>query len=560
MSFNDRILSLVLGNTRFDTDVESMLKRYQCLSAIYICLSMFGVICGCELSSQLPEGSPNKWLLTIIAIPLLILSLIFLRQESYNACSALIVLTMHLVNFSGAYIQGDSLASLFGLLTVPCSSFFLSPSFKIRVFNMSLTMAQFFHHTHHFQEIFKITINEEQARQINTLQSAAFSCLLYLCGITFVQKSVQANLWKIAQSNYEKSEELRREVLQASKAKDVFVSSLSHEIRNPLNALNGTIDYLLGSVTNPDHIKMLKNAKLSGEVLLNLANNVLDAAKLKAGKMDVSYTEGNFGDIIKKVFVINSESFRSKKIIAEAFIDKNLPKVLWIDSSRLLQIMMNLISNALKFTGEQGKINVTVRWCSEDQKSEDLLICSRIREFRTISNRVDGITSTIPRHRMTTARSESEPELVMKELDEFNVRDSNIRRRNLDALNRSNTYFKSMFESSQLSPHELWIIQSKDLSVRQSGYEPTKGFIKVEVSDTGCGIPEQAIPKLFEMFEQVQQTENNRREGTGLGLWICKQLCQKMDGDIKLYSRVDYGTTFIFYIPIDNQRRMSESS
>ena len=78
-----------------------------------------------------------------------------------------------------------------------------------------------------------------------------------------------------------------------------------------------------------------------------------------------------------------------------------------------------------------------------------------------------------------------------------------------------------------------------------------EGFLKVQVSDNGCGIPDNVIPKLFTIFAQCQTSRTNGQRGAGLGLWICKQLCQKMDGDITLYSKEDQGTTFVFYIPVD---------
>ena len=194
MSFNDRILSIILSNRKFGSDVESMLKRYRSLSIIYISLCTVGIVIGYGLSTQAQEVPSNSWMLTVIAVPLMILALLLLRQEDYNACSTIIVFAQHLINFYGAYFQGTSLASLFCIVTAPCYSFFLSPSFKIRVLNMSLTMAQFFHHTNHYEKIFKINLDAEQTRQITTLHSAAFSCLIFLCGITFVQKSVEINL------------------------------------------------------------------------------------------------------------------------------------------------------------------------------------------------------------------------------------------------------------------------------------------------------------------------------------------------------------------------------
>lgn len=86
------------------------------------------------------------------------------------------------------------------------------------------------------------------------------------------------------------------------------------------------------------------------------------------------------------------------------------------------------------------------------------------------------------------------------------------------------------------------------------------GYLKVQISDTGCGIPEQSVPKLFEMYTQADKSISSAYGGTGLGLWICKQLCNKMGGDITVYSQVEKGTSFLFYIPVHNVARESRTS
>ena len=342
MSFNTRILSLFLSNVRFGSDIESMLKRYKSLSIIYINFALFGICFGYELSSWLKQDHSGSWLVTAVSLPIMLATLILLRKEKYDASAILVVISMQLSNFYDAHFRGNHLATLFGLMIAPNFCFFISSSWVVRILNMFLTMCQFFHHTHHIHKIFMKPFDEEQARQISTLYFAVLTCLISLCIITSIQKSVEMNLWKMAQSSYEKSENLTKEVMQASEAKDVFVSSLSHEIRNPLNALNGTIDYLLNVVKDLNHLKMLNNAKISAEILLHLANNVLDAAKLKSDKMDISYTEGSFEEVVRKALVINSETIKARRITVNTVIDKNLPGRIQIDPSRLLQIMMNL--------------------------------------------------------------------------------------------------------------------------------------------------------------------------------------------------------------------------
>ena len=552
MSFNTRILSIVLSNVRFGSDIESMLKRYQSLSIIYINLSLFGIICGYELTSWLKQTHSESGLLTVVFLPITFLSLILLRRENYEASATLVVISMQLSNFYDAHIQGNHLATLFGLMIAPNFCFFISSSWKIKILNMFLTMCQFLHHTYYIQKIFMTTFDEEQSRQISTLHSAVLTCLISLCVITSIQKSIEMNLWKMAQSSYEKSENLTKEVLQASEAKDVFVSSLSHEIRNPLNALNGTIDYLLEAVNDANHLKMLNNAKLSAEILLHLANNVLDAAKLKSDKMDISYTEGSFEEVVRKALVINSETIKAKKISVNTVIDKNLPGTIQIDPSRLLQIMMNLMSNALKFTPEEGRISIRVTWCTDEENKDNLLLTSADIK----KNRMSSLYSQQSSLNNNEWRSGTDTNLFLQNVDydELNLEDSLRLEQNMSSLKQSKTFVfrnKNNFNQSSLLS-DPWTISHKSFSMRLSQHELKNGYIKVEVSDSGCGIPEGSIPKLFEMFAQAHQSVTNMQGGTGLGLWISKQLCQKMGGDIKLYSTENVGTTFVFYVSVKN--------
>ena len=74
---------------------------------------------------------------------------------------------------------------------------------------------------------------------------------------------MEESIWRIAEEQYEKSEKLTQDI----ESKDAFVSSLSHEVRNPLNSMSGSIEYLLQVVQEPAQVKMLQNAKLSGEIL-----------------------------------------------------------------------------------------------------------------------------------------------------------------------------------------------------------------------------------------------------------------------------------------------------
>ena len=167
-----------------------------------------------------------------------------------------------------------------------------------------------------------------------------------------IQRFIESSLVNVAESNYTRSENLTKEIVTAFEAQEKLLFSLSHEIRNPLTSMVGSIDYLLSSVKSNEELKILKNAKLSSEVLLNLLSNILDAAKLKSDKVEICNKKTDIEEVIRKVLSINSERLKSSEIFARASIGSNVPKNLWVDPSRLLQILINLITNALKFTPE----------------------------------------------------------------------------------------------------------------------------------------------------------------------------------------------------------------
>jgi len=416
------------------------------------------------------------------------------------------------------------------------------------------------------REIFKVTFTPDQESQLLYLQVISFLGITFMWFLFHLQKSIETKLWQVAQTNYERAENITKEVVQAVEAKDTFVSSLSHEIRNPLNAIKGSIEYLLKVVKDSSYLQVLNNAKLSGEVLLNLVNNVLDAAKLKAEKMEISYIETSSIDIVRKVFLIHSESLAEKKIFAQGFIDKTLPSVLWTDPSRLLQITINLFSNALKFTNKKGKMRLIISWCHNDETRENLL--TPTEEFLFHSYDDEELCSPegfIQNQKTSVPQEDGDVSDDFCFCEEFTWETSKNHLENIanikqfeskGLLELNKTQCKTGFSvwniSKVINPDIQQMIHDYPSIVRSGKDIKEKGFLKVEISDTGCGIDQEDIPKLFQMFVQADRNIAGIHGGSGLGLWICKQLCQKMGGDIAVYSRLNKGTTFVFYIPVNN--------
>ena len=541
MSLNTFLLSTFAKNTRFGPDIQSMRLRYQTLSVIYIDLGISLILIIFDFVLWIALRLPTAFYASICFGLCSTIALILLRQDKAHLSCIMSMIAMITTNFIGSGFGKEPIVGIGGVLGCSVVNFFLAYSPQVYTASTGILLVLLVGvYVPGVNDIFQLTFSDEQSKQIIILLVTMSLVFIYVSAAFTLQKSVEINIWKIAHINYMRSDSLTKEVLQASRAKDVFVSSLSHEIRNPLNSVKGSIGYLLEVIKNPEHIKVLQNAKLGCEILLNLANNALDAAKLQADKMELSYSSASFTSILHKVFMINSETIRSKKIHLRAFIDNRLPEMIWIDPSRLLQTMMNLLSNALKFTPADGRITVHVVWCPSDTKSEDLI---ELEE--------NILTPPVP----VIATLE---DLQFPQLDatyEFDSQESITRRSNLSSTRQFKT---KSFPGIGLTAFELepWSIDKYSPHTRSGRSNNRNGYLKVQVSDTGSGIAPEHIPRLFQMFTQAHRSVATMHGGTGLGLWICKQLCQKMGGEIKLYSELNRGTTFVFYIAVNNDEEL----
>jgi len=463
---------------------------------------------------------------------------------------------MHASNFIANYAMNCPLVGIYGVVMYNFFTFFATASLKIHLLNLALSAIEYFFNTYRVLKIFEITLSEEQFRQVSMLIPIGLFCSVVTVALLVVQKIIELDIWRLAQENYSKSEILTKEVVQAMEAKDTFISMLSHEIRNPLNTLKGGIDYLLQVIKEKDYIQVLKSAKMSGDILLNLVSNVLDAAKLKADRMEMTYMDTDIVDTVKKVYTINSERFKEKSLNVRAYIDESVPKLLWVDPSRLLQIFMNLVSNAVKFTHQEGRINIYIAWV---QSKDNLLTL-----FDNIGE--DGVPVNKTQERnfetQTHLESSSIQAVGFCEFDELSIEEEIRYKNNLQSLSRLTQ--KGRNDLSLLSHINLetsgdnWSLYKTCLLGEQINEDilnsstNNKGFLKIQITDTGCGIGEHELPKIFGMFEQTSQGSRSIHGGTGLGLWICKQLCNRMNGDITVYSKSNQGASFVLYIPVDN--------
>lgn len=154
--------------------------------------------------------------------------------------------------------------------------------------------------------------------------------------------------------------EAREQAEHSLKVKEQFLANMSHEIRTPMNGVIGMIDLLSETPLKSEQKDYVQTIKKSSETLLTILNDILDLAKIEAGKMTLHPNDVVFEDVFDRLMALFSQVAAQKNNKLEYHLDTKLPKVVFADETRLLQILSNLTSNALKFT-ENGKVSVEAK-------------------------------------------------------------------------------------------------------------------------------------------------------------------------------------------------------
>jgi len=168
------------------------------------------------------------------------------------------------------------------------------------------------------------------------------------------QKRLLAKTNEALENSSEQASVFATQAEEATQAKSRFLANMSHEIRTPMNAIIGFTDLLSRRSTDSETQKYVEHIQASSRSLLSLINDILDLSKVEAGKLDIVPRAMNLSGMVDEVQLVFAEKAESKGITLDCLTHESIPEVLVLDESRIRQILLNLIGNAIKFTNAGG--------------------------------------------------------------------------------------------------------------------------------------------------------------------------------------------------------------
>ena len=285
--------------------------------------------------------SPAWWLQVAAALLMAASNLVFVRSIA-----------------TGGYTYGSPLDLLWPLATVLIAAAAWSSPMPPPPSDSTFRGMIFVPATFSFCALFVLWINEIGPGVLWTKRFAMAAIVVGIVRLLFAVS--EAEKLRQREKLLNRSIRVARDAaLQAALAKSTFLATMSHEIRTPLNAVLGMNELLIDTDLNPEQREYVQNATLSGSLLLELITDILDFSKIEAGAIDLEERQFELARLVDASVTVLSFAAQSKKLPIVAEYSTDCPKTVIGDPTRLRQILVNLISNAVKFT-EQGEVRVFV--------------------------------------------------------------------------------------------------------------------------------------------------------------------------------------------------------
>jgi PAS domain S-box-containing protein len=197
--------------------------------------------------------------------------------------------------------------------------------------------------------------------------------------------------------------EANEKAMSSVKLKEMFVANISHEIRTPINVITGMLDLIGEEGLDNERKKYVQTIKRSANALLDLINDLLDYSKIGAGQMQLEETNVNLYDMFDHLDNSFSEKTKDKGIQLLASVDKNINPQLISDRSKLNQVLVNIISNAVKFT-EKGHVKFECQLIKENEKEQRIKFCVSDTGVGIAKENLDSIFHTFTQEDSSVSR------------------------------------------------------------------------------------------------------------------------------------------------------------
>lgn len=351
----------------------------------------------------------------------------------------------------------------------------------------------------------------------------------------------------------------RQQAEKANEAKTVFIANISHELRTPLNGILGMTSV---AMSERDIDKIQNSLELifrSGELLLHILIQLLTFSKNQLDKSKLQKKNFLVIEVASQIKSIFGKTAKDQNVNLVVTLKPNLLRhiILFGDSNRIIQVVMNLVSNSLKFTPENGIVRVMIEllgeYDEERSKAENyekvyLLDIDRDAssyQVKPIEDDFDHIEES---------KSDMSSSVSIRSNSTLSTLRSSVYHKSLSALYRTSScetkYFADDGFYDEPEVEDIDSHHKSRIAHKFSSSANKQWVIRFSVTDTGTGIEKSLQDKIFDAFVQGDQTLSRSHGGTGLGLSICKQFAKMMHGTITLDSEVGKGSTFTFIIPL----------